>query len=323
MADKPLLEIIDLVINYETDDGVVKALNGVNIHIGVGETLGLVGESWDQNSDTSYTFHIRRGVKFHDGSEVKAEDVKFSLDRAINSAAVSYIVDFIDKVDVVDDYTVNVELKAPYAPALRNLSVPFAAIVPKAVVEADEEAFKLHPIGTGPYKFVEWKQGDSVTLERFDDYYAGPAETQKLVMKVIPEASQRTIALETGEVDLAYDFRAGIAQGCLRSGVQIRHMDNSYISNVEFIRFAQETGDKLGIKYQDAVRRGGSTNAGKISLTGKAVPVLVLGIPSRYVHSHYNFCAEEDVDATVRMAVEVIRGLDEERIARILRKDVI
>ena len=107
---------------------------------------------------------------------------------------------------MVDDYTVNVELKAPYAPALRNLSVPFAAIVPKAVVEADEEAFKLHPIGTGPYKFVEWKQGDSVTLERFDDYYAGPAETQKLVMKVIPEASQRTIALETGEVDLAYDL---------------------------------------------------------------------------------------------------------------------
>ena len=67
------------------------------------------------------------------------------------------------------------------------------------------------------------------------------------------------------------------------------------------------------------MRRGGSTNAGKISLTGKAVPVLVLGIPSRYVHSHYNFCAEENV----RMAVEVIRGLDEEKIARILRKEVI
>lgn len=95
------------------------------------------------------------------------------------------------------------------------------------------------------------------------------------------------IVFEGSPADDFY-FRAGIAQGCLRSGVQIRHMDNSYISNVEFIRFAQETGDKLGIKYQDAVRRGGSTNAGKISLTGKAVPVLVLGIPSRYVHSHYN-----------------------------------
>lgn len=118
-------------------------------------------------------------------------------------------------------------------------------------------------------------------------------------------------------------FRPGIAQGSMRSGVQIRHMDNSYISNTEFIRYAQEMGDKYGIKYQDAVRRGGSTDAGKISLTGKAVPVLVLGIPSRYVHSHYNFCAEEDVDAAVRMAVEVIRGLDEDRIGRIMHKGVI
>lgn len=129
------------------------------------------------------------------------------------------------------------------------------------------------------------------------------------------------IVFEGSPADDFY-FSPGIAQGCLKSGVQIRHMDNSYISNVEFISYAQDIGDKLGIKYQDAVRRGGSTDAGKISLTGKAVPVLVLGIPSRYVHSHYNFCAAEDVDATVRMAVEVIRGLDEERIARIMRKHV-
>lgn len=118
-------------------------------------------------------------------------------------------------------------------------------------------------------------------------------------------------------------FRPGLAQCSMKGGVQIRHMDNSYISNVEFIHLAQEVGDRCGIKYQDAVRRGGSTNAGKISLTGKAVPVLVLGIPSRYVHSHYNFCAAEDVDATVSMAVEVIRALDQERIARILRNDMI
>lgn len=193
--ETPAVEVTDQIFDTLT---VVDAATG--------ELQPQIAESWTQNSETSYTFNIRKGVKFHDGSEVKAEDVKFSLERAINSAAVSYIVDFIDKVEVVDDYTVNVELKAPYAPALRNLSVPFAAIVPKAVVEANEAEFVLHPIGSGPYKFVEWKQGDSVTLERFDDYYAGAAETQKLVMKVIPEASQRTIALETGEVDLAYDL---------------------------------------------------------------------------------------------------------------------
>lgn len=130
------------------------------------------------------------------------------------------------------------------------------------------------------------------------------------------------IVFEGSPADDFY-FRAGVAQGCLRGGVQIRHMDNSYISNPAFIEYAHEIGKKYGIKYQGTVRRGGSTNAGKISLTGKAVPVLVLGIPSRYVHSHYNFCAKEDIEATIRMAVEVIRGLDEENIRHILRQDLL
>lgn len=171
-----------------------------------GELKASLAESWEQTSETSYVFKLRQGVKFHDGSEMTAEDVKFSLDRAINSAAVSYIVDFIDTVNVVDEYTVEIILDAPYAPALRNLSVPFSAIVPKEVVEKDEDAFKLHPIGTGSYRFVEWKQGDSALLTAFDQYWGTPAATKNLIMRVIPEASQRTIALETGEVDLAYDI---------------------------------------------------------------------------------------------------------------------
>ena len=165
-----------------------------------------IAESWEQVDELTYVFKIRQGIKFHDGSDLTAEDVKFSLDRAINSAAVSYIVDFIDTVTVDDEYTVTVKTKAPYAPALRNLAIPFAAIVPKAVVEADEDAFILNPVGSGPYQFVEWKQNDHVTLKAFDDYYAGKPATENLIMKVIPETSQRSIALETGEIDLAYDM---------------------------------------------------------------------------------------------------------------------
>ena len=71
------------------------------------------------------------------------------------------------------------------------------------------------------------------------------------------------------------------------------------------------------------MRRGGSTNAGKISLAGRAVPTLVLGIPSRYVHSHYNFCAVEDIEAAVRMAVEVIHGLDSRRIGLLMHRDIL
>lgn len=130
------------------------------------------------------------------------------------------------------------------------------------------------------------------------------------------------IVFEGSPADDFY-YSAGLAQGSLRKGTQIRHMDVSYISNPEFIRLAQEIGDKCGIRYQDAVRRGGGTDAGKISLEGKAVPVLVLGIPSRYVHTQSNFCAMEDIDATVQMAVEVIRALNEETMGRILRKDIL
>ena len=165
-----------------------------------------IAESWEQTDDLTYVFKIREGVKFHDGSEVTTADVKFSLDRAINSAAVSYIVDFIESVTDNGDGTVTIKTKAPYGPALRNLAIPFAAIVPKALVEADEANFILNPVGSGPYQFVEWKQGDHVTMKAFDDYYAGKAATENLIMKVVPEAAQRSIALETGEVDVSYDL---------------------------------------------------------------------------------------------------------------------
>lgn len=167
------------------------------------------------------------------------------------------------------------------------------------------------------------------------------AESDKLAVEVVGAfASQEEVGMRGATVtsqqvkpDLAivfegspaddFYYRTGVAQSCMKKGVQIRCMDNSYISNSDFIQYAHELGDKLGIKYQDTVRRGGSTNAGKISLTNQAVPVLVLGIPSRYVHTHYNFCAGEDIESTIRMAVEVIRGLDTEKIRHLTRQDIL
>ena len=118
-------------------------------------------------------------------------------------------------------------------------------------------------------------------------------------------------------------FSASQTQGRMKGGVQIRRMDKSYISNPAFIEYAMELADKYGIPYQEAVRRGGSTNAGRISLTGKAVPVLVLGVPSRYVHTHYNFCSRKDLEAASALAAQVIRNLDEERLRHIRRQDVL
>lgn len=165
-----------------------------------------IAESWEQLSDTSYKFKITEGIKFHNGETLTAEDVKFSLDRAIASSYVAYIVNFISDVQIEDEYTVIVNTHEPYAPILMNLAHPSTAIVCKSAVEADPEAIKLNPIGCGPYKFVEWKQGDSVKLEAFEDYYLGAPATKNVVMRVIPENAQRTIALETGEIDIAYNL---------------------------------------------------------------------------------------------------------------------
>ncbi|MDL2327780.1 ABC transporter substrate-binding protein, partial [Ruminococcaceae bacterium OttesenSCG-928-A11] len=106
-----------------------------------GNPQPCLAESWENVDDLTWTFKLREDVKFHDGEPMTSEDVVFSLERAIASPAVSYIVDFIDTVTADDDYTVTVKTKAPYAPTLANLAVPFSAIVPKHLVEADEENF--------------------------------------------------------------------------------------------------------------------------------------------------------------------------------------
>lgn len=118
-------------------------------------------------------------------------------------------------------------------------------------------------------------------------------------------------------------FSATQAQCRMKKGVQLRRLDNSYISNPAFLEYAVSLAKEHGIPFQEAVRRGGSTNAGRISLMENAVPVLVLGVPSRYVHTHYNFCAKDDLEAAVKLACEVIRGLDGERIRHIRRQDIL
>lgn len=132
-------------------------------------------------------------------------------------------------------------------------------------------------------------------------------------------APDLAIVFEGSPADDIY-FDEFESQCALKKGTQIRHMDQSYITNPEYIKYAKALADKKGIKYQSAVRRRGSTNAGKIHLSYKAVPVLVLGIPSRYVHTHYNFCALDDVKATVDLAVEVIKNFNEDSLNKIFKR---
>lgn len=110
------------------------------------------------------------------------------------------------------------------------------------------------------------------------------------------------------------------AQGCLKKGTQIRHLDSSIVSNPHFIKFAKEIAKEKNISYQSAVRARGGTNAGKIHISNKGVPTLVLGIPARYAHTHYCYSSEFDINATVELAVEVLKNLTNDKIKELLRQ---
>ena len=121
------------------------------------------------------------------------------------------------------------------------------------------------------------------------------------------------IVFEGSPADDLY-FDAHSAQCVLKKGAQIRHLDASYVSHSRFISFAKGIAEQKKINIQSAVRRKGSTNAGRIHMQGKAVPVLVLGMPSRYIHTHYNYSALSDVKETVKLAVEVVKDFDPQKL---------
>lgn len=150
--------------------------------------------------------NLRQGVQFHNGyGEMTAEDVMFTLTEVYNSAA-SYPIAELDlpNCEIVDDYTIILKTVKPYSPLINNLSNCSTAIFSKKGFEEDNGAFSKD-IGTGPFVFDEWLEGESVTQVRFDDYWGGPAKLSKIVWKVIDSSTSRAIELQTGGCDIAYD----------------------------------------------------------------------------------------------------------------------
>jgi peptide/nickel transport system substrate-binding protein len=175
-----------------------------------------LAESWEVTPDgLTYTFKLRQGVKFHDGTDFNAEAVVFNFDRWMNGNADSfpYYTMFggykgdkghvIKEVKAIDDYTVQFVLTRPQAPFLKNLAMsPFGIASPTAVKKYGDK-FREHPVGTGPFKFVDWKENDSITLEKNPDYWQkGYPKLNKVVFRVIPENTARLNALANGEIDI-------------------------------------------------------------------------------------------------------------------------
>jgi peptide/nickel transport system substrate-binding protein len=181
-----------------------------------GEFYGNLADSWEVSEDgLVYTFHLKKGITFHDGTPFNAEAVKFNIDRIRDehsSARVATLISPVTEVNVLDEYTVEFKLSAPYGPLMDNLSTPILSIVsPTAAKEYGEELAK-HPVGSGPFKFKEWVVDEYVLLEKNPDYnwapafaaHQGPAYLDQVKIVFITEEGSRLAAFEAGEVDILY-----------------------------------------------------------------------------------------------------------------------
>jgi peptide/nickel transport system substrate-binding protein len=189
----------DVRVDRALQENLFEGLLAVDYTFGVRNVLA---ESYEVSDDgLVWTFDLRPGVTFHDGSDFAAEDVKYTFEWAMdpeNGAATSALFGEVEGVEAVDDLTVVVTLKTPFAPFVRRTAVH--GIVPSdyhSSVGPDE--FNKQPVGTGPYKFKEWQPGNFLTLERFGGYWGDAAYIDEIEMRPMPEDSVRAIALRTGE----------------------------------------------------------------------------------------------------------------------------
>ena len=178
---------------------------------------GLASEYTAAEDGLTYTFTLEEGVTFHDGTDFNAEAVVANFDRWAAGDADQFPYygsmfggfgdeegHVIESVEATGDYEVTIKLKRPMAPFLKNLAMsPFGIASPTAI-EEQGDAFGDNPVGTGPFKFVEWNRNDTVRIEKFEDYWVeGEPKLDEVVFRAIPDNSGRLNALLAGEIDLA------------------------------------------------------------------------------------------------------------------------
>lgn len=166
-----------------------------------------LAKSWDYNEKThTYTFHLQDDVKWHDGEYFSAEDVKFTLEAIkdpANESAIASNYEDIQNIEIIDPLTLEITLQQTNAAFLNYLTNP---IVPKHLLEGEDlqlsNYFKF-PIGTGPYKLKEWDEGQSIQLEKNENYFKGLPNIDTVIFKITPDDNVKALQLKAGEIDLA------------------------------------------------------------------------------------------------------------------------
>jgi peptide/nickel transport system substrate-binding protein len=192
-----------------TPFGMLYAIHDALVRPYPGQKMGpSLAESWRESADgRTYEFKLRRGLTFHNGDPVTAEDVKFSFERYKGAGAKEFQAR-VQQVEVVDPLIVRFHLKEPWPDFMTFYGTTATAagiVVPKKyLTQVGEDGFRKHPIGAGPYKFVSHQPGIEVVLEAYTGYWRHAPYIKKLVMKSVPEATTRAVMLKSGEADIAY-----------------------------------------------------------------------------------------------------------------------
>jgi len=181
------------------------------------EVVPNLATSWTVSRDQKvWTFRLRKGVKFHDGTPFNAEAVKFNFDRWRDEKNPYHFggefeywgymfggfPGIVKSVDVVDEYTIKITLEKPCAPFLSNLAMTCFAIASPTAIKKYKEDFFKNPVGTGAFKFVSWTKGDRIVLEANKEYWAGTPYLDRIIFRSIPDNSARFMELEAGTIDI-------------------------------------------------------------------------------------------------------------------------
>ena len=219
--------------DYEVPFNIFDRLVDVEVDAdGNSKIVPSLAESWDISDDgLEYTFHLRQGVKFHNGNDFTAEDVAYTFHRmltvegGVNTEFIDQIkgadellageTDTLEGVEVVDDYTIKVTLKEPFAGFLASISSPGVSIYDSEATEAAGDQFGMDPavtVGTGPFEFSSWSFNNQLVLTRNEDYWKGASGLPGVVIKSIPDTETQSMMFESGELDiLDLDYAADSA----------------------------------------------------------------------------------------------------------------
>ena len=184
----------------------------------------MLATEWKIVNDTTWEFKLRKGVKFHNGEPFTAASVKATIDYALDPASKTHFASasywgLVKEVVVVDDFTVRFVTKQPWPNLVDSASLTNSLIMPaKALKELGPAKLADKPIGTGPFRFVEWKRDERLVLERNPDYWQGPADVSRVTFRFIPEFSARMAALLSGEIDIMKDVPPQAVEAVEKSG---------------------------------------------------------------------------------------------------------